>query len=889
MLLASPFFRRGTEGVVSFDCNLLIIIKLLNPINPPLKKGEVKSQRKSNFASASINTIFVVSLVSLYPAITDAGSTPEQQFAEQQGTSSGQDPELINELKKKALKNKGADYQPRTEHLNEDGSPKYTNRLILEESPYLIQHAHNPVNWYAWGGEAFAKAKRENKPIFLSIGYSTCHWCHVMERESFDNEKMAAYLNQHFIAIKVDRERRPDVDKIYMTALMMTKGSGGWPMSSILTPDGKPFFSGTYYPPEQFQQVLQQAAKLWQDEEAQLRQIADKITLAVQNRQRSLKQAGHIGKERIQIAVISLLNRFDDLQGGFSGAPKFPNETYLFLLLDTAVREQDEEVLSALKLTMSMMAQGGIYDQVGGGFHRYSTDNEWLVPHFEKMLYNQAHLANTYLQLFMITNDESYKRVVSQTLDYVLRDMRADNNGFFSASDADSEGEEGKYFLWTVNELNHTLDPASAKLAIALFDVTKEGNFSEDPMTGSLPAGEGGTTILNLPGSISEFAQVNKLNLKKLYKDVDAIRKALYKKRQTRIAPAIDAKVVTAWNGMMITAFAKAGKVFYEEKYINAAKRAGDFLWQTHHYQTEKPRAASGLWRSSLNGKPSVTATQADYAYLAQAYLALYDITENKKWLERSKQLVKEMIALFWDKEEGAFYMSAVSQTGPEKDKLQEVPLFDRPKDIYDSAIPAANSVALEVLSQLYYRTGDDYYHAKAMALVASLSSIIKTSPTSFAYFLMAVNQLNFGELSDVQYGGKGHVRLEKTDLSEKNQKNNKHIVEVEVLFSIDKNWHINSRYPNDEDLVASSIAVGKKALHEWKIVKAEYPPGESVKLKFNDAPLSLYQNSVSIKVSLESIGENSMSIPLDVTYQTCSDKVCLAPESKTFYVFPKK
>lgn len=828
----------------------------------------------------SINiTFLIIYSILLYPAdlAAKAEATPS---IKQQITAPGLQEKLLT-----AYKNKGSDYQPRTEHFNADGTAKYINRLILEQSPYLIQHAHNPVNWYAWGKEAFEKARLENKPVFLSIGYSTCHWCHVMERESFDNEQMAEYLNKHFIAIKVDRERRPDVDKIYMTALMMVQGSGGWPMSSILTPDGRPFFSGTYFPPEQFMQVLQQAAKLWQDEETQLREIAEKITLAVQNRQRSLKQAEHIGKERIQIAVINLLNRYDDLQGGFSGAPKFPNETYLFLLLDTAIREHDQDVLAALKLTMSMMAQGGIYDQVGGGFHRYSTDNEWLVPHFEKMLYNQAHLANTYLQLYMITGDESYKRVVIQTLDYVLGDMRADNSGFFSASDADSEGQEGKFFLWTIDELQHSLDPAAAKLAIALFAVTREGNFSEDPMTGSLPAGEGGSTILNLPGSISEFARVNKLDLKQLYKDVDAIREILYKKRQSRIAPAIDAKVVTAWNGMMITAFAKAGKEFYQEKYIDAAKRAGDFLWQTHHFQEKSDTAAkqkSGLWRSSLNGKPSVMATQADYAYLAQGYLALFDITENKKWLARSEQLVKEMIALFWDKQEGSFFMSARVQADS-----GEVPLFDRPKDIYDGAIPSANAIALEVLSQLYYRTGNDYYHGKAMALIASLSSLIKTSPASFSYFLMAVNQLNFGELSDVQYGGKGHVRLEKTDLSQKLKKS-KQIVEAEVVFRIDKNWHINSRYPKDDDLLASSIVIGKKAAKEWKIIKAEYPAGEEIKLKFSDAPLSLYQNSVSIKVTLESSGEQPGSIPLEVSYQTCSDKLCLAPESKTFYVFPQ-
>ncbi len=787
-----------------------------------------------------------------------------------------------------AYKNKGSDYQPRTEHLNADGTPEYINRLILEESPYLIQHAHNPVNWYAWGKEAFNKAKRENKPIFLSIGYSTCHWCHVMERESFDNKLMAQYLNDHFIAIKVDRERRPDVDKVYMTALMMAKGSGGWPMSSILTPEGKPFFSGTYFPPEMFIQVLTQASKLWQNEEPQLRKIADQIALAVQNRQKGLKQAGHISKEHIQIAVINLLNRFDEIQGGFSSAPKFPNETYLFLLLDTAIREQDSEVLAALELTMSMMAQGGIYDQIGGGFHRYSTDNGWLVPHFEKMLYNQAHLSRTYLQLFSITHKGSYKRIVTQTLDYVLQEMREDNGGFFSASDADSEGEEGKFFLWTYDELSQLLSTEQANLAIELFNVTREGNFSEQEMTESA-----GTTILNLSDSIVVYAKNNQLDINTLYQSVDEIRKVLYNKRQSRIAPDIDRKVVTAWNGMMITAFAQAGKQFDEEKYIDVARRAGDFLWKVHH--VEGTEGIGKLWRASLNGKPSVTAILADYAYLAQSYIALFDVTDDRKWLQRSEQLTREMLLLFWDKEDASFYMSPqLSNKNSLPDNSQSnVLLFDRPRDIYDGAIPSSNAVALEVLSQLYYRTGNENYKTKAMALIASLSSKIKVSPASFSYFLMAVNQLNFGELSEVQYGGKGHVRIEKTDL---NYDDVKQTIELEISFTMDENWHINSRYPNDEDLEATSVSLGEKAKEYWKIVRAEYPEGEEVTLKFNDSPLSLYQKSAAIKIVLEAVSVSDdkklkalVSIPVEVSYQTCSDKVCLAPENKVFYVFPGK
>jgi len=777
-------------------------------------------------------------------------------------TANAVSPQLEAELNA-ALKNKGVDYQPRTEHFNSDGSPKYTNRLILEQSPYLIQHAHNPVNWYSWGREAFAAAKRENKPVFLSIGYSTCHWCHVMERESFDNETVAAYLNKHFIAIKVDRERRPDVDKIYMTALMLVQGSGGWPMSSFLTPEGKPFLSGTYYPPEQFMTMLQRSAQLWQDKESKLRELAGQISSAVQGRQRSLEMAEHIGKERVQIAVISLLNRFDELQGGFSSAPKFPHESYLFLLLDTVIREQDEEVLQALELTMSLMAQGGIYDQVGGGFHRYATDNEWLIPHFEKMLYNQAHLANTYLQLYQITQNKAYKRVVTQTLDYVLGDMKTDKQAFFSASDADSEGVEGRYFLWTIEELEQSLTPAQAKLAIAVYGVSKAGNFPE-----------GDATILNMSGSLADFARLNKLDSEQLYKDIDSIRETLHQKRQLRIAPAIDAKVVTAWNAMMITALAKAGKALNKEQYTMAAENTAEFLWQTHYKATsDKPV----LWRASLNGRPSVVATQLDYAYLAQAYVVLFDITKDKKWLTRSKLLVADMIRLFWDKQDGSFFMTALVA-----ENEQEVPLFDRPRDIYDGAIPSGNALALEVLSQLYYRTGNDYYHAKAMAMIASLSSIIKTNPVSFAYFLMAVNQFNFGELGDIQYGAKGHIRLEKKQGSQK-----KNTINADINITIDKGWHINSRYPKDKELIASSIKLAKQAAGQWKITKAEYPSGEELKLKLNESPLSLYRGTVTIKLTLESIAEQSIkTIPLEVSYQSCSDSICLAPETKTFYIF---
>ncbi len=821
------------------------------------------------------------------------------------------DTALQNKLQT-ALKARGKDYRPRTEHLNPDGSPVYTNRLILEQSPYLIQHAHNPVNWYAWGPEAFERAQKENKPVFLSIGYSTCHWCHVMERESFDNEALADYLNKHYIAIKVDRERRPDVDKSYMTAAMLLNGSGGWPLSAILTPEGRPFFLATYMPRETFLDVLKRAEQLWQHDETRLRQMADKISAAVKGRQQSILQAEHIGKERVQIAVINLLNRFDDLQGGFSQAPKFPNESYLFLLLDTAIRELDKEVYNALRLTLDRMAQGGIYDQIGGGFHRYSTDNDWLVPHFEKMLYNQALLSMVYLQMYDISRQQNDRRIVTQTLDYVLRDMHSKQGAFYSASDADSNGREGQYFLWTQAELKKYLPDNLYKLAVSLYVVTAEGNFSEPAAGGGLNTRSQGETILHLPHSIEAYARQHHLPSQKVYQDVDRIRAILLKQRQSRIAPAIDKKVITAWNGMMITALAKAGAQLEQPRYLQAARKAAEFLWQTH-YRNGK------LWRASLDAKPSVMATQADYAWLAQAFLSLYDETAAAQWLSRARELTQKMVQLFWDKESGNFYLSASRPEDPTANRpSSEVALFNRPKDLYDGAIPSANAVALDVLTQLYYRTGDDYYQGKAMALVASVSGLIKTAPTAFAYFLGAVDKLNYGELacSDkgaVLYAAKGHMRIQ-PQLNRRIKSDHKTLLELQFKVIMDKNWHINSHYPLDEDLQPTTITLDKRVKARWKLAQVGYPEGEQLKLKFSDKPLSLYQKQVIINVKLESVAlltkqqaqtqpkartktaaSDNISaedklldlIPVQLHYQTCNDKICLAPEMQSFYFAP--
>ncbi|MEA1051186.1 thioredoxin domain-containing protein [Lamprobacter modestohalophilus] len=392
-----------------------------------------------------------------------------------------------------ALAAKGSDYAPRTEHRHPDGQPRFTNRLILENSPYLLQHAHNPVDWFPWGPEAFEQARRENKLVFLSIGYSTCHWCHVMERESFEDLAIAELLNEHFIAIKVDREVHPDVDQTYMTAVELLAGRGGWPMSSILTPDGDTIDGGTYFPPAEFAQLLERARDLWQARPEALRARAEQVARTVKRALDTQGQAAVFDDALIDEAVAALLERHDELQGGFGYAPKFPQEPKLGLLLDQALRTGDDVALDAAIFTLKSMARGGIHDQVGGGFHRYAIDNDWLVPHFEKMLYNQAQLARVYLAGWQLTADPDLARVTRRTLDYVLRDMTSPEGGFYSATDANSDGDEGRFFLWTPAELRAALPAEDAELAIRFHGVTETGNFE-------------GRNILHVPVALETFA-----------------------------------------------------------------------------------------------------------------------------------------------------------------------------------------------------------------------------------------------------------------------------------------------------------------------------------------------------------------------------------------------
>ena len=507
----------------------------------------------------------------------------------------------------KALKDKGADYRPRTRYLDARGRPTYTNRLILEDSPYLLQHAHNPVDWRPWGEAAFAAARRENKPVFLSIGYATCHWCHVMEEESFDNEAVARVLNAHCVCVKVDRELCPDVDTYYMTAVLLMQGQGGWPLSSFLMANGQPFFCGTYYRPEQFTTLLGRVDELWRERRPELRQQAESFARQLAEALAARQSLNEIGPGAIDLAARNILRHYDAASGGFGRAPKFPNEPYLCYLLEYAVYAGHGEALDAVSHSLHSMIRGGIYDHIGGGFHRYATDRGWLVPHFEKMLYNQANLAAVLIRAWQLTGARDFERVASETLDYLMREMRDPGGAFYSATDADSEGEEGRFFIWDKQEIEAVLEGSAAEF-MALYQITGEGNFE-------------GRNIPNLARPLEDYARREGLDYDVFTERLRAARQRLRRRRETRIPPLCDHKIITAWNGLAIRAFALAGRQLKRADYLECAIRAARAVLR--HNKT----AAGELARASLAGRASMPALQEDYACLAEGLLALYDAT----------------------------------------------------------------------------------------------------------------------------------------------------------------------------------------------------------------------------------------------------------------------
>ncbi|MDA8016534.1 MAG: DUF255 domain-containing protein [Thermoanaerobaculia bacterium] len=757
-------------------------------------------------------------------------------------------PKALAERLWTAYEARGRDYEPRTEHLHEDGQPVYVNRLILEDSPYLIQHAHNPVDWYPWGAEAFEKAQREDKPIFLSIGYSTCHWCHVMERESFDNEDVARRLNEGFVSIKVDREQRPDVDQVYMTAVHVLGQRGGWPMSSFLTPDGHSFFGGTYYPRESFVQLLDAVANAWDVDRQRVLTQAHRISDVVRDVMTAAQEAAQVDEEVLRAAVDEILSRFDPYKGGFSPAPKFPHEPELLFLLGRAARSGDERVLNAVSATLDHMARGGIYDQVGGGFHRYSTDADWLVPHFEKMLYNQAHLARAYLEASRLVGDPFFERVARQTLDYVLRDMTSPQGGFYSATDADSEGREGEFFVWTVGEIRSTLSSEEADLALRLFGATSSGNFE-------------GKNILHLPAPLKQQAEELGLSLQGLLVRLDRIRHRLYNAREERPRPLRDDKIVTAWNAMMITTLARASTSLREDRYAEAAVGAAEFLWR--HSRRQDGR----LWRAVLQGTGSVSATQNDHAYMLEAFAALYDATGDERWLDRAGELADSMVEGFWDDDDGGFFLG-------EDDYEGRLPA--RPKSSTDGAIPSGNAVAARAFAQLAERTGDAVFRQRAEATLAAFSGRVRGQPSAFSYLLLAADELLHGAAGPLAHGARGAVKAE-ASVSAGGR--------LQVRVELAEGWHLNSDQPLQQNLMPTRMDVSDG----WQLANVNYPDAETVTLGFQEEPLAVFQGSFTIHGVVKRVEETGPVVPVRLSVQACDERKCLRPEELTLEIpWPK-
>lgn len=600
------------------------------------------------------------------------------------------------------------------------------NRLIHETSPYLLQHAHNPVDWYPWCDEALARAREEDKPIFLSIGYSSCHWCHVMEQESFEDEETAEFLNEHFVSIKVDREERPDLDDIYMTAVQLITGGGGWPMSVFLTPGLKPFYGGTYFPPMDmygrpgFMTVLRNVALAWQDKREQIEQSSDEITGVIEQHLSGRYAPGsEVTDEVFDKAAADLQEAFDPGEGGFGPPPKFPAATAVGILLRQYLRSNERSLIEMATTTLTKMARGGIYDQIGGGFHRYSTDERWLVPHFEKMIYDNAQMSRAYLEAYQLTGDDLYKRVAAETLDYVLREMRDERGGFFSAQDADSEGVEGKFYVWTKREITDILGEDGARLFSDYFFVKEEGNFpSHEPF-------HAGRNILHVPRPAEAVAKELHMDAAEFQGRIDELRKRLFCARENRARPGTDDKVLTSWNSLTISALTHGYRVLGDRRYLDAAERAADFIL-THMTRDGQ------LLRAYRLGEAHVPAYLDDYAFLTMALIDLYETTFDMTWLDRAENLAGEMVARFWDTEGSTFFFTDNAHTN----------LIARPKPTFDGAEPSGNSMAAYALLRLGKYTDNQDHLQKARRIIESNMEPMKVMPQGFLKMLEAADFL---------------------------------------------------------------------------------------------------------------------------------------------------
>ena len=779
---------------------------------------------------------------------------------------------------------------------NPDGTWKWTNALIGETSPYLLLHAHNPVDWYPWGPEALDRAKSENKPIFLSVGYSTCYWCHVMERKVFSDPEIADLMNASFINIKVDREERPDIDEIYMTATQIMTGSGGWPNSVFLTPDLLPFFGGTYFPPEDsrgrpgFPRVLNALHGVWMNQQAEVIAQAEKITeVIIQATAAAPASVGEVPLDRklISAAVKALQSRYDTTYGGFGSAPKFPSPTNLELLLSEYQREPSKSTLEMITNTLDKMAYGGMYDQIGGGFHRYSVDAKWLVPHFEKMLYDNALLAKVYLQTYQFTKKPLYRRVAEEIFRFVSREMTSAEGGFYSALDAEVDAEEGKSYLWTHKQIQEVIGKKDAKLFMQVYGMDKGPNF------------EGGTNILYLPLPTSRIAKSLKKSEDDLHNQLEPLKAKLLAARNQRKQPLLDTKVIASWNGLMIDAFAYGYKVLGDKRYRAVAEKAARF-------NLKYLRTADGqLMRTYRNGIAKYNGYLDDYAFLVRGLLGLHQATDGETWLDEAKSLTDTMDQLFWDDKNGGFYFTLANQKH----------LVVRTKNPYDSALPSGNAVAVNNLLTLAQILDEKSYLDKVKKTLQNFAGMMGQSPGAFMHMLFATNRYLSTDWTKIRETHQERSNQSGLDTEETNKINlfglpkapvdlpsedellmlaasipskgdifPGNAFDVKVQLELAEGWHINANPSSWDLLIPTTVSVRPDTSVE--ILSVTYPKGKLLHADWRDIPISVYEGDVTIEMKLKlksgETVEKAFPLKIDVHYQACDAHRCLPPSTVT-------
>ncbi len=743
------------------------------------------------------------------------------------------------------------------------------NRLANETSPYLLQHADNPVDWFPWSEEAFEKARKEDKPIFLSVGYSTCHWCHVMERESFESEEIAAILNEHFVSIKVDREERPDVDEIYMRAvLIFTNGHGGWPMSVFLTPDGKPFFGGTYFPPEQFKLILLEIARLWREEREKVLQVADEVSRAIAVQlQITMPVAEPLDETSAEVVLMaaenSLLRNLDKVNGGFGGVPKFPPHQALMFLLQRYEATKRLPLWEAADLTLRKMACGGIYDQIGGGFHRYSVDSKWLVPHFEKMLYDNAQLAQVYAWAFGLSGDQFFRRIAAETYDFILREMTSPEGAFYCALDAESlppaprpaphapQKEEGAFYLWRPEEVKAILGEKDGELFCKIYDIGTEPNFV-NPHTGyagSIP------NLLKAP--VENWAKTVNMNPDELWMKLDEWRTKLLEARNQRPRPNCDDKVLTSWNALMVRSFALGYRYLGDERYRQASEQAAEFLW------TRMRKPDGTLWHSYRNGIAKVDGMLDDYAYLLVALLELHEATGETKWLQRAKELADVMVRLFWDEEGGGFWFT-----------IKRDDLLTQSKPSIDGAEPSPNGMAALGLSRLASQTGEKRYEQIAKRTLETFGGMMIRFPQGTMTLLCVLDEWRTSKKESAIIAKRAIERIwvEPEQLAMKAGE----AKALKVHIKIAQGWHINAAEPQP-NLQPTQLKVESKLT---VVDRVDFPMPKKVRFSFANEPIKVYEDELIITVWLRAKEDKHGDevLALQLRYQACDDKKCLLP-----------